>query len=105
MEEFLKAVDESIKRLITPVTVIIAASFLLKGLNKPESDDVLIYSLFGLLSLWAFAYTLISAEVAIRKIYAATEVKFFAFIVCLSFLPVYIILIVAAIWLGFSKIT
>ena len=104
MEDFLKAVDESIKRLLTPVSVLIGAAFLLKGLENPDSSSVLIYALFTVLCIWALAYTIVSGGIAVKKIFESIENKPIAYTACLSFMPVYLVLIISAIWLGFEKI-
>ncbi|EGG92943.1 hypothetical protein IMCC1989_2102 [gamma proteobacterium IMCC1989] len=104
MENILKTIDTAIKRLVSPVTMLVAAALLSKGLDKPEASPATIKSLMVLLGIWAVGYMVLSATQAIKEFEAANINGYKKWFLSTSFILVYFVLCISAIKLGFDKL-
>ncbi|WP_416398909.1 hypothetical protein [Allohahella sp. A8] len=104
MKKVLDIIDSALKRLLAPVSMLVAAGLLSRGLENPDASPFTIKLLMSLLGLWAFGYMALSAVVALKEFEDAGFGKVKSFIFGSSFLLVYLLLFVAAIRLGFDKI-
>ncbi len=105
MDDVLKIIDSAIKRLVSPVAMLVAAALLLRGMNNPGSSELTIIFISSVLVLWALAFTVISTVVAVREFDSVGVSKPVAYFLSSSFVLVYFVMFVAAIRLGFDKIT
>lgn len=104
MKAALNTIDAAIKRLVTPVTMFIAAALLSKGLDKPDANPSVIKFLMGLLALWALVYMFFSAWQALKEFQEQGIGKIRMAFISLSFLLVYIVLFFSALKMGLDKL-
>lgn len=71
MKPMLDTIDGAIKCLVTPVTMLVAAALLSRGLDIPDANPTAVKAIMVLLSLWAFGYMTASAlqESSLQPIY------------------------------------
>ena len=104
MKKVLEIIDSAVKRLVTPVSMLVAAGLLSRGLEEPGVSPLTVKLLMSFLGLWAFGYMALSAVVAIKEFEEEGLGKAKSFVFGSSFMLVYLVLFVAAIKLGFDKI-
>ncbi|MEI8608354.1 hypothetical protein P4S70_04500 [Enterovibrio sp. Hal110] len=105
MTKVLDIIDKAIKRLVAPAAMLVAAELLSRGMDKADSNPVLIKFTMAVLALWALGYMVFSAKEAMQAFDEANIGKYKNVLLSTSFLIVYFVLAAAAIRLGFDKIT
>ena len=104
MKMILESIDSAIKRLVSPTAMIVAAAVLAEGMNKDESNQIVIQSLVWVLSLFAFGYMIASYKVAFKEIEDSGHSKLTTGIISLAFMLVYFVLILVGIKFGIDKV-
>ncbi|WP_241814701.1 hypothetical protein, partial [Vibrio cyclitrophicus] len=105
MTKVLDIIDKAIKRLVAPAAMLVAAELMSRGLDKPDADSNFIKFTMAVLGLWALGYMVFSAKEAMQAFDEANIGKYKKALLSSSFLLVYFVLAIAAIRLGFDKIT
>ncbi|MDF1724763.1 MAG: hypothetical protein P1U59_09570 [Alcanivorax sp.] len=104
MKDVLNTIDAAIKRLVAPTAMLIAATLLSNGLNRPDSNPHIIQGVMALMGLFAFGYMAASAIVAIKE-FDELGISFWKKgLFSLSFILVYLVLFVTAIYMGLNKL-
>ena len=104
MKEVLDTIDSAIKRLVSPTAMLVAAALLTRGLDQPGSNTFVIHGLIFLLVVYAFGYLAFSAAVAIKE-FDELGLRFWQKgVFGLSFMLLYLVLFIAAIYFGLGKI-
>lgn len=104
MKEILDIIDSAIKRLVSPTAMLVGAALLSRGLDKPESSPPVIVGLMSLLALCALSYLVASAAVAVKEFDDLGMGAWKKGVFSLSFILVYFVLFVSAIYFGVTKI-
>ncbi|MCL1075987.1 hypothetical protein [Shewanella dokdonensis] len=108
MDDNLKAgldiFELSIKRLVVPVTMLIAAALLSNGLSKPGSNYLLIYFYMIFLGGFAIGYGVFSGLEAMKAIDKLSITKVKRGLLGISFMLIYVVLFLTSIKLGFDKL-
>ncbi|MCL1074831.1 hypothetical protein [Shewanella dokdonensis] len=97
--------DLAIKRLVVPVTMLVAAAVVSFGLKAPDSNHLLIYFFMLLLTFFAVGYGLCSAFEAGKAINELTISTINKFGLTLCFWLIYLMLFYSAIRLGLDKLS
>ncbi|WP_047046257.1 hypothetical protein [Vibrio mexicanus] len=105
MTEVLDIIDRAIKRLVAPAAMLVAGELLSRGLDNPDANHYFIKFTMVVLGMWAIGYMIFSAREAMHAFDEAKISKYTNALLSTSFLLVYLVLAVAAIRLGFDKIT
>ena len=104
MKEVLDTIDSARNRRVSPTAMLVAAALLTRGLDKPGSNTFVIHGLIFLLVVYAFGYLAFSAAVAIKE-FDELGLRFWQKgVFGLSFMLLYLVLFVAAIYFGLGKI-
>ena len=103
-EELLNVFDSSLKRLVTPTAFLVAAALLSRGLDKPETNQTLIHILVGALTLFSTLYFIFSVGLVAKKLEEIVKHKLGALVAGTIYILLYIIVFLAAIIMGLSKI-
>ena len=104
MEAILEAFDKAIKRLVTPVAMLIAAALLMKGAGQNEAYANVTYVMIILLCFGALFYAVLSFMLTIEKLREADLPLFSKLVISAWFGPIYVVLGVAALKLSFDKL-
>jgi len=103
-EELLDTFDASIKRLVTPTTFLIAAAFLSRGLDNPDSNRFMIISLVTILCLFSIGYFVFAVGLVAKKIEFIVKHKAGSLVGGTIYTIMYIIVFLVAITLGLNKV-
>lgn len=105
LKSTLDTIDGAIKKLVTPTAMIVATAIMSKGLNQPQSNDLLIKGVMWLLVLWAIGFMIASGFQALKEFEASGINLFLRFVLSTSFFLVYLVLFIVAIFLALGKIS
>ncbi|MGY8817956.1 MAG: hypothetical protein ACKVLM_00980 [Pseudomonadales bacterium] len=103
MKRMLEIIDGAVKRLVTPVAMLVAAGMLSNGLEKQDASQFVVIILMALLVLWALGYTAVSVAVAIGEFEREGISKTMSVMLGTSFILVYLVLFVVALKFGFER--
>ena len=103
-EQLLNAFDASIKRLITPTTFLVAAAVISRGLDNPDSNPLVIYTLVSCLFLFSIGYFIFSVGIIAEIIEQVVKHKVGVVIGGTIYIIMYFVVFVVAIMLGLSKV-
>jgi threonine/homoserine/homoserine lactone efflux protein len=104
MKEILGIIDEAIKRLVTPVAMLVAAALISQGLKTKDSSHSAIYFLMIVLVVWAAVYALMSILVAINELQKTGIGNIRMAVISSSFILVYFVLFCASLRIGLDKV-
>ncbi|MFW1535806.1 hypothetical protein ACEV8P_22515 [Vibrio parahaemolyticus] len=105
MTDILDIIDKAIKRLVAPVAMFVAAALISKGIDSPTANEFVIKLVMALLSIFAFLYMVFSLKEAFDA-FSDTKIGVVkSLIFTSSFLLVYAVLGLAAVYMGIGKIT
>lgn len=100
----LDIIDTSIKRLLSPATMLVAAVLMSKGLGKPESNEIAIKTIIVLLSLFSIGHFIGSLVVAVKEFDEAGINKVAGFFLSTGYMLIYFVLFVVAVVTGVGKV-
>lgn len=103
MKKILEIIDGAVKRLVTPVAMLVAAGLLSKGLEKQDTNHLVIFFLISILILWALGYIFMSVAVAVKELEQEGMSKIMAVMLGVSFVLVYLVLFLVALNFGLEK--
>ncbi|ELB2122231.1 hypothetical protein P3394_23320 [Vibrio parahaemolyticus] len=104
VKQILDSIDQAIKRLVSPVAMLVGAALLGNGLDKPETSEFGIYFLMILLSVGAVGYMFFSGREAINTFKELPISRWKVAILAVYFMLICLVLCVAAVKLGFDKL-
>ncbi|EGQ8471152.1 TPA: hypothetical protein ACPJ1D_000267 [Vibrio alginolyticus] len=104
VKELLDSIDQAIKRLVSPVAMLVGAALLGNGIGKPQANEFVIHFLMVLLSVGALGYMILSGKEAIATFKKLTISNWKYGLLTIYFILIYFVLCVVAIHLGFDKL-
>ncbi|PNF81124.1 hypothetical protein CXK92_12745 [Stutzerimonas stutzeri] len=104
MKKLLEVIDGAVKRLVTPVAMLVAAGLLSKGLSNKDASYLVVSFLIVVLALWALGYMVLSVIVAIKELEQEGVSKVAAAMLGTSFILVYMVLFLVALNFGLGKL-
>ncbi|WP_420935916.1 hypothetical protein ACOJR9_08900 [Alteromonas sp. A081] len=104
MEEMIEAIDKAIKRLVAPVSMLIAAAILNYSPEGEEPKSNFIVFVVYVLGFSALTFVVCSGCLAWKEIRKSNSKGYISGAVALAFSLVYFILFLTAIRLGFDKV-
>ena len=104
IKEILMVIDTSIKRLVSPTAMLIAAILVLNGLGTPGTIDEAIIGASVLLFVFSFSYFIVSLYLADKEFESLGIRQFFVKILSGSYMFVYLLLFAVAVITGLNKV-
>ncbi|MBR9857733.1 MAG: hypothetical protein GYB38_08490 [Gammaproteobacteria bacterium] len=104
MKLILDSIDQAIKRLVSPVAMLVGAALLGNGLDKPEVNEIAISLIMVLLGVGAVGYMFSSGVEVVHKFNELPISRWKILTLTVGFILIYLVLCIAAVRLGFDKL-